>query len=258
MRALFPGFILLVYGFIFLPLAVVVLISFNGGSVASFPIESWSLRWYATALASSSFTKALGTSLWIAVLATAIAAPISLAAGLAVARGNFPGRSAIEALLMAPILVPGVVIGIALLLSFSWLQFRDAPMRLLAAHVLIALPYCTRTVLASLSRMDDSLIESARTLGADRWRAFLHVTLPLARPGLVAGMIFAFLQSFGDVPVSLFLIDARNNTLPLSIMAYLEYNTDPAVAAISSLITTASLALALVLERLVGLKRALG
>jgi putative spermidine/putrescine transport system permease protein len=258
MRTIFMSAVLIIYGFIFLPLVVVVLISFNDGSVASFPIETWSLRWYGQALETKSYIESLITSTWLAIAATLIATPLALAAAFAIARGNVPGRAAIEAYLMSPVLVPGIVIGIALLMACSALQFRDAPLRLLFAHVLIALPYCTRTILASLSRMEPSLIESARTLGADPWRAFFHVTLPLARPGIVAGMIFAFLQSFGDVPISMFLIDARNSTLPLAIMAHLEHNANPGVAAISSLVTIGSLALALTLERLVGLKSAFG
>jgi putative spermidine/putrescine transport system permease protein len=148
------------------------------------------------------------------------------------------------------------VIGIALLVAFSAISFRDAPLRLLAAHCLIALPYTTRTILASLARLDGTLGESARTLGAGEASVFWHITLPLLRPGILAGMIFAFLQSFGDVPISMFLTDARNNTLPLAIMAFLEYNTDPTVAAISSMVTVACLVLALLLERLFGLRRA--
>src|ERR1700694_4085483 len=119
--------------------------------------------------------------------ATAVSTPLAVAAAWAIARVDFPGRSAVEAVLMAPILVPGIVIGIALLLSATLLQVRDAPIRLLAAHVLIALPYCMRTVYASFARLDPSLIDAAMTLGASRWRAFRHVTLPLIGPGVAEG-----------------------------------------------------------------------
>lgn len=258
MRIAFIGFVIALYTFIFAPLVVVVLISLNGGTVASFPIESWSLRWYAKAFSTTAFVNALWTSTWLAVAATAIATPVALAAAVAIARADFPGRTAIEALLMAPVVVPGVVIGIALLLAASVLNVHDAPGRLLTAHVLIALPYCLRTIHPSLARLDPTLIDGARTLGASRWRAFWHITLPLVKPGVMAGAIFAFLQSFGDVPISMFLTDARNNTLPLAIMSYLEYSADPTVAAMSSMVTLASLALAIGLERLVGLRRALG
>jgi len=258
MRVSFAFLIALLYVFIFAPLVVVVIVSLNGGTVASLPVESWSLRWYVKAFETAAFVNALKTSVWLAVASTLIAAPLALSAALAIARADFPGREQLEAFLMAPILVPGIVIGIALLLSASVLQVRDAPLRLLVAHVLIAFPYCLRTVYASLARLDPVLIDGAMTLGANRWRAFWHITLPLVRPGLVAGMIFAFLQSFGDVPISLFLTDARNSTLPLTIMSYLEYSVDPTVAAMSSLVTIGSLILAVGLERLAGLRKALG
>jgi putative spermidine/putrescine transport system permease protein len=252
----FRGGIGLVYGFIFAPLIVVVLVSFNGGTIAALPLESLSLRWYAKALATPSIVDSTITSLWLAGAAVACSTPIALAAALGVAYGRFRHQAAIEAGLLGPLLVPGIVIGIALLVAFSTIGFRAAPLRLLAAHCLIALPYTTRTILASLARQDASLRESARTLGAGDLAVFWHVTLPLLRPGIVAGMIFAFLQSLGDVPVTMFLTDARNNTLPLAIMANLEYNADPSTAAISSMVTVACLALALLLERLFGLRRA--
>jgi len=258
MRVLFPGVIFTIYAFIAAPLIVVIVVSFNSGNVASLPIEGFSLRWYANALETRAFVRALGTSLWLAITATMIAMPIALAAAVAIAQGDFRGRAAMETFFMTPLLVPGLVIGIALLVSFSALQVRDAPLRLLAGHVLIALPYCIRTILASLTRMDRALIEGAQTLGADDFTAFRLITLPLAAPGIIAGTSFAFLQSFGDVPISLFLIDARNATLPITIMSYLEYSVDPTVAAMSSMITIASFAVALVIERLVGLRRALG
>ncbi len=258
MRAVFVLIIAALYGFIFAPLLVVVVVSFNAGTVASLPIESWSLRWYVRAIETAAFTNALWTSLWLATVATAIATPLALASAVALSRARFRGKATVEGLLLAPLVVPGIVIGISLLLSSSMLQMRDVQLRLVVAHVLIAFPYCLRTIHASLARLDGTLSEAAWTLGADNWRAFLHITLPLARPGIIAGVIFGFLQSFGDVPISLFLTDARNNTLPLAIMSYLEYSVDPSVAAMSSLVTVGSLALALGLERLVGLRRAIG
>jgi putative spermidine/putrescine transport system permease protein len=256
MRAvIFALLVVALYVFILAPLVVVIAISFNGGTVASLPIESWSLRWYAKTFQTKAFIASLWTSTWLSIAATTIATPLALAAALAIARKDFPGRSAIEAIVMAPILVPSIVIGIALLLSASLLEFHRAPVRLLVAHVLIALPYCMRTVHASLARLSQNLIDGAMTLGADRWQAFYYVTLPLVRPGILAGMIFAFLQSFGDVSVSLFLTDARNNTLPLTIMSFLEQYPDPTVAAMSSLVTLGCLGVAIFLERLAGLRR---
>ena len=257
-RASFAVLIVALYVFIFAPLVVVILVSLNSGSVATLPLESVSLRWYWKAIETKSFVDSLLTSSWIAVGATLIAAPLALAATIGLLQGRFRWRSAIESFLLAPLLVPGIVFGIALLLTFSVIGVRPGPGRLLAAHVVIAFPYCVRTILASLARLDPALLEGARTLGATSFGAFRFITLPLAMPGIAAGMLFAFLQSFGDVPVSLFLADARNMTLPLAIMGYLEYSADPSVAAMSSLVTIVSLAAALLLERSFGLRKALG
>ncbi len=130
--------------------------------------------------------------------------------------------------------------------------------RLVAAHVLITFPYLVRTIIASLSRIDPLAEEAARTLGANALIAFWHVTLPALLPGLVAGMLFAFIVSFDNVSISLFLASARTTTLPLSILSYVETNLDPSVAAVSTLLVTFSLVSALLLERMVGLRKALG
>jgi putative spermidine/putrescine transport system permease protein len=120
------------------------------------------------------------------------------------------------------------------------------------------LPYSIRTVLASLARMDPALEEAAMTLGASRWTAFWQVTLPLIKPGIVAGMAFAFILSFDDIAITLFLVDANTSTLPVAILSYLQYNFDPSIAAISSISILLTLALAFVLERIFGLQKLLG
>jgi putative spermidine/putrescine transport system permease protein len=135
---------------------------------------------------------------------------------------------------------------------------RDVGARLVGAHVLITFPYMVRTILASLARLDPAVEEAARTLGASALRCFVLVTLPLVRPGVVAGMLFAFIVSFDNVSLSLFLTNARTNTLPIAILNYVEYNFDPSVAAISTMLVAFSLGAALLVERLVGLRRVVG
>ena len=246
------------YLFILAPLLVVVVVSFNREAATIFPPPSWSVRWYAHVFSVDLFVRSALTSAWLAVVATALSTPLGLAASLAIARGRFPGREAVQAFLLAPLVVPGVVVGIALLASFAAVGLRDAPLRLLASHVLITLPYSVRTILASLARLDPALEEAATTLGGSPARTFWHVTLPLIRPGIAAGTIFSFIISFDNVPVSLFLTDARTNTLPLAMMSYLEYNFDPSVAAISAMLIGLSVGASLLLEHLFGLKRVLG
>lgn len=255
---LFVAWIASLYGFLLAPLLFVILVSFSAGSVPSFPPEGWSLRWYVHALTLDLFLRGMATSCWLALVATMIATPIGTAAALGIARGNFPGRNALQAFLMTPLIVPALVIGIALLVSTSAIDFRDSAFRLVVGHVIIVMPYSIRTVLASVSPVDLALEEAARTMGAREHQVFWHVTLPLIRPGIFAGMIMAFIMSFDDVAASLFLVDSRNNTLPIAILSYLEYNYDPSIAAISALLIIITVGAAIVLERLIGLRRALG
>ncbi len=248
----------LVLSFVLAPIVVVIIASFTQASVPEFPPSQWSLRWYAHALSQPVFRAAAWNSAVLAAIATLINIPIALMAAFALVRGRFPGREAIQTVLLAPLIVPAVVTGIAILLAFSAAGWRDAMSRLLLAHVVITLPYMVRTIMASLVRLDPAAEEAAMTLGASPLRCFLHVTLPLVMPGLIAGAVFAFIVSFDNVSVSLFLTSARTSTLPIAVLGYVEYNIDPSIAALSTLLIGASLIAALLLERAVGLRRALG
>lgn len=258
MTALHRLVVLLVAAFILAPIVVVVAVSLTDSPIPEFPPRGLTLRWYAHALSEDVFTTSALNSLWLATLATAIATPLALAAAYGLVRGRFRGRDAIQTLLLAPLVVPSLVIGLAILLAFSGMGVRDVGARLVGAHVLITFPYMVRTILASLARLDPAVEEAARTLGASALRCFVLVTLPLVRPGVVAGMLFAFIVSFDNVSLSLFLTNARTNTLPIAILNYVEYNFDPSVAAISTMLVAFSLGAALLVERLFGLRRVVG
>jgi putative spermidine/putrescine transport system permease protein len=258
MTALHRFVVALVAAFILAPIVVVVAVSLTDSPIPEFPPRGLTLRWYAHALSEDVFTTSALNSLWLATLATAIATPLALAAAYGLVRGRFRGRDAIQTLLLAPLVVPSLVIGLAILLAFSGMGVRDVGARLVGAHVLITFPYMVRTILASLARLDPAVEEAARTLGASALRCFVLVTLPLVRPGVVAGMLFAFIVSFDNVSLSLFLTNARTNTLPIAILNYVEYNFDPSVAAISTMLVAFSLGAALLVERLVGLRRVVG
>ena len=248
----------LLYVFILAPLVVVVVVSFNAGAVADFPPSGWSFRWYAHALGLKLFVNAIITSFWLALAAAVLSMPLGLIASIGIARGKFPGRDALQSFFLAPLVTPGIVVGIALLVSYAAVGLRDAPVRLLLAHVLITFPFSVRTILASLSRLDPALEEAAATLGASPMKVFWRVTFPLIQPGIAAGAIFSFVMSFDNIPVSIFLTDVRTNTIPIAIMSYLEYNFDPSIAAVSSMLIIGSLTLALLLERIFGLRRVMG
>lgn len=257
-KAFFTGSVGFLYLFILAPLVCVIAVSFNEAAVPAFPPTALSIKWYVHALTLDLFVNSTKTSLWLALAATLISTPLGTLAAIGLSRTRSRARHLIEAVFLAPLVVPGIVIGISLLVAMAAIDVREAPVRLLLAHVLIVMPYSIRTVMASLSRVDDTLEEAALTLGATPLQTFFLVTLPLIRPGVIAGAIFSFILSFDDVAVSMFLIDARTGTLPIAIMSYLEYNFDPSIAAISSLLIIVTLALAVGLERIFGLKRLLG
>jgi putative spermidine/putrescine transport system permease protein len=256
-RGLFLVVVGAVFVFLLAPLVIVVAVSISPGNVTQFPPTGLSLRWYSQAMQSELFRSALVNSVLLAGVSAVGSSIAGTMAALALVRARFAGKAALEALLLSPLVVPGIVLGIALLASFAAIGFRNALWRLLLAHVLLTLPYCTRTVMISLQRMDPLLEQAAETLGAGSWRVFVEVTLPLIRPGVLAGALFAFVMSFDNVPISIFLADASTTTLPLAIISYLEYNFDPSVAAIASILIIAMLLLALLLERIAGLRRVL-
>ena len=245
----------LLYVFILIPLVCVILASFNYDSVQNVPPAQWSLRWYGEALGNANFMKGALTSLLVATVATLIATPIGVLGAFGVWKSKSRYKAALDAFFALPIIVPGLVTGISLLVVLSAADAATGDVKLICGHILIVLPYVIRTTLASLSQFNPSLWEAGETLGATPAQVFWKIVLPIIRPGIVAGMIFGFILSFDDVNISLFLVDARTITLPISIMSYLQFNFDPSVAAISTLLIGVTFVSTLLLERLFGLKR---
>lgn len=254
-RYSFRAIIWALYVFLLAPLACIVIVSFNNDAIQSFPPTRWSPRWYEFVLQNAGFVHAAAVSALLALGAVVVATPLGVMAAIGLWKSSWRGKPLLEAFFVMPIIVPGLVIGVALLVALAAVDIRQAPIRLLVGHALIVMPYVVRTTLASLLQIDPSLEEAAGTLGASSRRAFFSIILPLIRPGIIAGMVFGFILSFDDVNVSLFLVDARTATLPISIMSYLEYNSDPSVAAISSMQIAIIFALTMVLERWFGLQR---
>jgi len=210
----------LIATFILAPTIVVVGSSFSGGTLPQFPPSDLSLRWYAHALSQPIFTEAAFNSLWLALVATALATPIALAAAIAIVRGDFAGKTAIQAVLLAPLFVPAIVVSLSILLVSARLNIRDVGFRLVAAHVLITMPYLVRTLIASLTRFDVTLEEAARTLGASPLRTFRIITLPLIRPGLVAACILSLQLAWNDFLFSAVLTNNATRTLPVLMAAF--------------------------------------
>ncbi len=237
------------------PLVVTVVVSFTSSSIYTLPPPEWSLRWYAALARKQGLAEAVGLSVQIAVLSTVLALVLGTMAAIAVVRGRFAGREAIATFAVSPLMMPGLVVGVALLQAFRGAGLRDAWISLILAHVVVTLPFVMRTLLAALERFDFTLIDAARTLGLSYPQAVLKVLAPGLAPAFLTSGLFAFLASMDNYPISIFLTDARNKTLPIKMLQYLEEQPDPTLAAISTgLIVLALIALA-VGSRAVGLNR---
>lgn len=241
--------------FLMTPLLVTVAVSFGSSAVFTLPAPSWSLRWYEALARSRDLWPAVFTSLQIAALSTAIALVLGTLCAIGLLRGNFRGREAVVTFLVSPLMLPGLVIGIAILESFRAAGLRDVWASLILAHIVITLPYVVRTVFASLSLFDFTLIDAARTLGLTYPKAILKVLVPSLAPAFLTSGMFAFLASMDNYPISIFFTDAWTKTLPIQMLQYVEESPDPTIAAISTLLILLSIAVLAIGDRLVGLRR---
>jgi len=226
-------------GFILLPLVLVTWLAFFRQEIPSFPPEGYSLKWFGAVAGNKAFVNGFILSFQVGVAAMVIGLALAVPASLAIARRRFRGRGAVNALLLMPLVVPGVVLGTSIYVFqieteiATGLPLLGQTAGLVAAHVLIVIPWAARLVTASLAGFDPAIEEAAKNLGAGPWTTFRRVTLPSIRPGIVAGALFGFVMSFGNLEMSLFLVGAGRTTLPIAILQYLEWKIDPTVAAVS-------------------------
>src|SRR6476661_3296509 len=238
-RFLLNGAAVLALGFILLPLVLVTWLAFFRQEIPSFPPEGYSLQWFAAVPNNKSFVAGFILSFEVGVTATIIGLALAVPASLAIARRRFRGRVFASSLLLMPLIVPGVVLGASIYVFqieteiATGLPLLGTTLGLIAAHALIVIPWATRLVTASLTGFEPTIEEAAKNLGATPWTTFHRVTLPAIRPGLVAGALFGFVTSFGNLEMSLFLVGPGRTTLPIVILQYLEWKIDPTIAAVS-------------------------
>jgi len=218
------------------PIIVVVATAFTATAYPVFPPEGFTLRWFAKFLATPEFVESIRISAMLATASTLVAAVLGTSSALALARFRVPGKATISALLLSPILFPTIVLGLALLVFSNRIGLSGTFLNLVCAHVVLITPFVIRMVMVSLARFDPAVEEAARNLGAGRWRTFFHITLPLIRPGVLAGSVFAFIISFDELVVTLFLTAPGLQTLPIRIYTYVEYSSDPTISAISTVL----------------------
>jgi len=244
---------------VFVPLVLTFYLSVFDETLIVFPPHGYTTGWYARIL--PEFGGALRTSLLVAMAAVAISLVLGVPAAIGLARRRFRGRGALSTLLLAPLTVPGIAIGLGIYVGAVLIEERtewplsgSVPL-MVAAHVLIATPWVVRLCLAALANRDPAAEEAAASLGAPPWRVVWRVTLPAMRGGIVAGALFAFIVSFENLEMTLFLTAPGMTTLPISVLQYLQYHIDPLVAAVAvAQVVLVGVAL-LLLDRLVPISR---
>jgi len=233
----------IVLAYLALPSLVVVIMSLSGGRFLEFPPSTLSMRWYQAYWSSTSWMDATVRSLEVAVMVTALATSLGTLASIALVRLVVPGKSALRALVVSPIMVPTIVLSIGIYSVYARWRLIGTATGLVLAHTVLALPFVVLNVTAVLYKLDRSLERAARSLGAGPLRTFTQVMLPLLWPGIASGAIFAFLTSFDEIVIAMF-VSGSNPTLPKLMFDGIRYELNPVVAAVSSqLIIVTSLAL---------------
>lgn len=248
----------IVYAMILAPILVVLAISFSADNFIVFPPSDYSLRWFRRLFAHAPLINAALLSAQIATIVTILSLALGVPAALALARGEFRGREPLKSFFLAPLLLPTLITGLALLLFFTPLRLAATLPGLILGHMTVTLPFVVRMMTTALATLPDDIEAAAATLGAPPARVVRRVTLPLAAPGLVACAALSFLLSFDETVISLFISGPRASTLPVEMVRYVEGRTDPLIAALSVLLIVATLAIVVIVERLVGVARAVG
>jgi putative spermidine/putrescine transport system permease protein len=241
--------------FMLAPLLIVCVVAFTPEGYLSLPTRGPSLRWFRAIFDYPEFLRAFRDSLWLAALSSTIAIMLAVPAALAIARYRFPGREALTALFMSPLMVPHVVLGIAFLRFFTQIGISGTFFGLVLSHVIVILPFALRLVLAASYGIDQRIEHAAVSLGASHATVFRRVTLPLILPGVVSGWLLAAINSFDEVTMTVFIASPSTVTLPVRMFLYIQDNIDPLIAAVSACLIALTALLLFALDRLFGLDR---
>ena len=238
--------------FLLLPILVIIPLSFSNSSFLSYPIPGWSLRWYQELFASGDWARATRNSFIVAPLATLIATSLGTLAAVGLARIQFFGKGLLTSLLIAPMVVPIVVVGVSAYLFFARIGLSDSYTGLVLVHAALGAPFVVTTVMATLQSFNQNLVKASLSLGAGPLQTFFRVTLPVIAPGVISGALFAFATSFDEVVVVLFLAGPAQTTLPRQMFTGIRENISPTIAAVATLLILFTALLMMTLEWLRG------
>ena len=238
--------------FLVAPMLVVIPMSFTGAQILSWPPEGFSLQWYAKMIDDPQWSRGFVNSLQVATLTALLATILGTLAALGIVRGRFPGRNLANALILGPLIVPLIIIAIGFFAFYSLVRLTGSLPGLVLAHTALAVPFVIISVGTALRTMDRNLELAAASLGADPWRTFWRVTFPIIMPGVFAGALFAFITSWDEVVVSIFMTSTRFRTLPVEMWEQVRQVVDPTVAAVATvvmIVTTTLLLFIFVIRR---------
>ena len=247
-RRLLWTYCVLILIFLCAPIAIIVVVSFNASEFIQFPPQSWSLRWYRNYFTGRQWVEPTLLSLRVAVVTMALATVLGTAAAIGLVRGRFRGRRALEFFFVSPMVVPTIVLAIGLYLLFARFRLVGQPLALYLAHTVVATPLVIVIVSAALRTADPAIELAARSLGASYFRTLWHVTLPAVLPAVISGAAFAFLVSFDEVVLAIFLGGPATTTLPKRMWESVRFEIDPTLTAISTLLVLIPVVLLAVVE----------
>ena len=240
----------LVLFYLILPILVVIPLSFSSASYLSFPPPGFSLHWYRNFFTRADWISSAWLSIWVGLAVTVLATALGTPASVALVRGRFAGKGLVNAFILSPLIVPGIIVAIGIYFFYARLGVVGNPIALVLAHTCLAVPFVVINVSATLYGFDERLEYAAMSLGASPWGAFRQVTLPLIRPGVLAGALFAFITSFDELIVALFVSGTAAVTLPRRMWEGIRFEIDPTIAAVSTILVAFSGALLLTAELL--------
>jgi len=244
---------MLVFIFLFMPLVLIVITSFGEAPAIQFPIQGFTFAWYGNALRNQSMINSFFLSLEVGILATVLSIIIGVPVSYVLARYSVKGRELLKGFFLSPTLIPGIVIGFTLFQNIVVRLQVPVFQGLLIGHFLISIPYIIRVVGSSMEQLDFSIEEVAWTLGCTRLRAFLQIVLPNVTSGIFAAFMLAFVNSFNNLPVNMFLSGPGVTMLPAQLLSFLEFNYDPTVSAISVMLMILTVALMFLIEKTLGI-----
>ncbi|NYT78566.1 ABC transporter permease [Alcaligenaceae bacterium] len=247
----------LVIIFILAPLVIVCWVAFTPASTLTLPTTEFSLRWFRAIFEHSNFITSFKNSLWLAFFSATLAVVLAVPAAIAISRYEFRGKQFLNGLFLSPLMIPHLVLGIAMLRFFALIGQTGTFSWLMLGHVIVITPYVMRLVLASLVGFDRSIEDAAISLGAGRARTFVRVTLPMIMPGIAGGWLLAFINSFDELTMSIFITSPSTITLPVRMYTYATESIDPMMAAVSAMVIALTAVAMVLLDRVYGLDRIL-